>query len=32
MRISNRFSRSFLFEDGLPTIFTENGKGGNCIY
>lgn len=28
MRISNCFSRSFLFEDGLPTIFTENGKMG----
>ena len=28
MRISNRFSRSMLFEDGIPTIFEENGKKG----
>ena len=28
MRLSNRTSRSFMFEDGLPTIFEENGKMG----
>lgn len=28
MRISNRFSRSMLFEDGIPTIFEENSKKG----
>ena len=28
MRISNRVSRSMLFEDGIPTIFEESGKKG----
>ena len=28
MRVSNRFSRSFPFENGLPTTFEENGKMG----
>lgn len=28
MRISNRVSRYMLFEDGIPTIFEEDGKKG----
>lgn len=28
MKVSNRFSRYMLFEDGIPTIFEEDGKKG----